>query len=197
MVQRDDILSSPATGETFRFLKTAADTNGRLLEFEMHIQPGGAKALPQHIHPNQEERIEVLKGALTFFVGRETRVLKAGDAVVVPSGTPHHFENNSDDACLLLYEIEPAGQWETLFETLCATSRNPRIVQNGQLNPLALAVTLDKYQDHLYMAGIPVFLQKLMFRALAVIERLQGFQAEYSYVDSVPEAEREVSILLV
>jgi mannose-6-phosphate isomerase-like protein (cupin superfamily) len=193
MVRAGDILSSPTTGETFYFLKTAADTHGRLLAYEIHADPAGRDLLAAHVHPRQEERFEVLKGVVEFTIRRRTVILEAGESLVVPAGTAHTWRNLSDHMALLLTEMEPAGQMETLIETLCATARNPRFRSpDGTTKLLPLAVMLDKYRDHLYPVGV----QKAAIPLLAAVGRTQGFQPEYSYFDCVSEAEREVSIML-
>lgn len=193
MMRAGDILSSPTTGETFYFLKTAADTHGRLLTYEIHAELNGRDLLAAHVHPKQEERFEVLKGVVEFVVNGKTTILEAGESLMVKAGTAHTWRNIGDRMALLLTEIEPAGQMETLIETLCATSRNPRFRSaDGATKLLPLAVMLDKYRDHLYPVGV----QKAAIPLLAAIGRAQGFRAEYSYFDCVSEAEREVSILL-
>ncbi|MCS7178212.1 MAG: cupin domain-containing protein [Anaerolineae bacterium] len=44
--------------------------------------------LPEHAHPHEQITF-VVQGAMEFTLGNETRVLKAGDGVCVPSGVPH------------------------------------------------------------------------------------------------------------
>ncbi len=41
-----------------------------------------------------------------------------------------------------------------------------------------IALTLHTYRDHFYLAGPPIFLQKLMFSALSPLARLRGYQLE-------------------
>jgi quercetin dioxygenase-like cupin family protein len=45
-------------------------------------------SLHEHRHPN-EEVWHVLEGSLELRVGDESRALAAGDAAVIPAGTPH------------------------------------------------------------------------------------------------------------
>jgi len=52
--------------------------------FEMEPQ----SEIPAHDHPN-EQITYILAGELEITVGSETRVLRAGDGVCVPSGTRH------------------------------------------------------------------------------------------------------------
>ena len=44
---------------------------------------------PLHVHTNSDEVIYVLSGRCEQRVGKETVILKAGDALRVPAGAPH------------------------------------------------------------------------------------------------------------
>ena len=63
-------IENPVTGETITFLRTAAETDGELVEIEVTVQPDGAVAAA-HVHPYQSERFEILEGTLEFRNGRE------------------------------------------------------------------------------------------------------------------------------
>ena len=47
------------------------------------------KSNPLHVHTNSDEVIYVLSGRCEQRVGKETVILKAGDALRVPAGVPH------------------------------------------------------------------------------------------------------------
>jgi quercetin dioxygenase-like cupin family protein len=47
------------------------------------------KTNPLHVHTNSDEVIYVLSGSCEQRVGKETVILKAGDALRVPAGVPH------------------------------------------------------------------------------------------------------------
>ena len=61
-------IHNPVSGERITFLKTAADTDGELLEFELELAPDG-RVPGAHVHPEQEERFHVLEGTMTFRLG--------------------------------------------------------------------------------------------------------------------------------
>lgn len=44
--------------------------------------------LPEHAHPH-EQITYVVRGAMEFTLGNQTRILRAGDGVCVPSGVSH------------------------------------------------------------------------------------------------------------
>jgi hypothetical protein len=54
-----DVLDDPTTGSRLVFLRTAAETGGELLEYELTFIPGGFSAR-DHVHPLQSEQHEVL-----------------------------------------------------------------------------------------------------------------------------------------
>jgi hypothetical protein len=67
MARRGDIVENPMTGERTTFLETARDTGGELLRFEYVLPPGWS--VPEHVHPRQEERHEIVSGTLSGCVG--------------------------------------------------------------------------------------------------------------------------------
>ena len=56
-------------------------------------EPGRGPSL--HTHPYEEVLI-VLEGEATLDDGRATRVVSAGDVVVIPAGQPHGFVNSGE-----------------------------------------------------------------------------------------------------
>jgi quercetin dioxygenase-like cupin family protein len=184
MVRSGDTIVSRETGETFTFLKTAADTGGQLLVFQMRVAPGGgAIAAPVHIHPKSEERFTIQQGSISGELDGKPFTAQAGERITIPAGAPHTWRNTSDGPAEFLVEIEPALQMETIFENLCAQSQRGLLSPDGKMNLLRAAIELDTYQDNLYVAGVPIFAQKLVFAALAAIARLRGYPAALEYTD--------------
>ena len=84
MAKAGDVIENPMTGERITFLKTTQETNGQLLRFEYVLPPGFT--IPEHVHPHQEERHEVLSGMLRGRVGGQERDYTDGERVVGPAG---------------------------------------------------------------------------------------------------------------
>jgi quercetin dioxygenase-like cupin family protein len=84
MAKAGDIIENPITGERITFLKTTRETNGELLRFEYVVPP--RFFIPEHFHPHQEERREVLSGTLRGCVGGQERDYSEGERVVGPAG---------------------------------------------------------------------------------------------------------------
>jgi quercetin dioxygenase-like cupin family protein len=67
------------------------------------------------LHRHQYEEVFVLReGEVTFTVGDEERVARAGDIVVVPPDTPHAFVNTGDSRLgMVAIHVSPrfATEW--------------------------------------------------------------------------------------
>ncbi len=101
----------------FRLLlvKTAAETDGELLEMEATYAGTGAMP-PEHLHPSQAERFEVLEGAVQTIVGGEERRYEAGETFEVPAGTPHKM--GADVPTRMRWQVRPALRTAEFFEEL-------------------------------------------------------------------------------
>jgi mannose-6-phosphate isomerase-like protein (cupin superfamily) len=119
MARAGQTVENPATGERVTFVETAADTNGELLVLELEWPRPGERA-PEHVHPEAEERYEVVEGRAAFKVGGEETTAGPGEVVTVPPGTPHLAWNPTADPVRLRVEFRPALRWEEFVERLFA-----------------------------------------------------------------------------
>lgn len=87
-------------------LVTGADTGGRYSLMHETL-PKGSGA-PPHKHTWSDEHFYLLEGEITFLVGEEIKVGRAGDFVFVPRNTRHAFRVDSDKA-VFLNGYTPAG----------------------------------------------------------------------------------------
>ena len=84
--------------------------------FETNSLPG--QFVPVHVHPNQDEFILVLEGALDLKLdGKWTRA-GPGDLVRMPRGVPHGYFNKGEVPARALFWVSPAGRLEALFDAL-------------------------------------------------------------------------------
>jgi quercetin dioxygenase-like cupin family protein len=170
MARAGEVIESPDT--RLVFLKTAADTNGEMLRFEQFVEPTHA-SVPEHVHPRQEERFEVVSGKMGVRAAGTERVVGAGEEIVVPPGTPHTFWNAGEGELHHVVELKPALRHETFFETVFGLQRDGRNLSN----PLQGALIVLEYEN--YLARPPIFVQKIFFRPLALLGRLFGYRASY------------------
>ncbi|WP_341834353.1 cupin domain-containing protein [Chitinophaga pollutisoli] len=184
MVRQGSVIFNPYNQEQFTFLQTHASTGGAYLQIAVVAGPGMESACGslRHRHPLQEERFMVHSGSLWMETGRTARMYHAGEQVIVPPGTPHAWRNGSRSESLhFTYEIAPAMQWECILETLWSLSQKGALNRQGQACFLQLATTLHRYPDHCYLAGMPVILQKWLFRFMARIAKWLGYRPYHKY----------------
>src|SRR5438270_260128 len=89
------VIDNPITGERIVIRQSGADTEGRLLSFDLFLPPGG-HVPATHAHPVQEERFTVIAGQMRFRVGRRIELMGPGDTVVVTPWTAHWFGAAAD-----------------------------------------------------------------------------------------------------
>jgi len=168
-------IENPATGMQLVFRKTARETGGRAVVVEVMLAPNGL--LPRlHVHPHQQERVEVLAGNVGAHIGRRRSVVGAGARLTVAAGTPHRFWNAGDDTAHLVAEISPALAFESLVETLCALAADGRTNAAGLPSPLRFAVVAAAHFDTFRLAFPPAPVQRLAFALAAPVGRALGYR---------------------
>jgi quercetin dioxygenase-like cupin family protein len=163
-----------ATGERIVFERLGRDTAGALLRGDGFLAPGvGVRG--RHIHPNQEERFEVLEGVVRFRVGREKRIARAGEVIVVPAGTAHTLGNVGESDVRFLFEFRPALNTETFFENAFAllSTRGP-----GTSLPMILEFSelLTHYSREFRLAPAPL---RWLTMAAAPMGRIIGYKPRF------------------
>ena len=92
-----------------RFLITAENSSGSIAAFEL-IVPGGQRlAAPAHSHDHYEEAIYGIDGVLTWTVGGRQIDVGPGQALCIPRGAIHRFDNNGSQDAKALCVITPAA----------------------------------------------------------------------------------------
>ncbi|QKY20833.1 cupin domain-containing protein [Halolamina sp. CBA1230] len=184
-------VEAPRSGKRVRYLDVPDDGATGPARFEMWLAPPPESHGPmRHIHPEQDEILEVVSGTLGVWHDGETRTLDAGERAVIPAGDPHRFWNAGDGELHLEGAVTPGLETEVFMYTTYGMARDHAATPSGMpLNPLRLAPVLDRYDDLLYLAHLPIALQKAAIRAVAPLARGVGFRAEYP--EYVPEPRRE------
>ena len=189
MARSGEVVENPMIGDRVTWRKTAQETHGELLRYELVVWPA-AKGPLAHIHPRQEERFEVLSGTLRARVGDREQTLSVGQSLVVAPGTPHTWWNDGQDEAHVLVEFRPALHFETILETGYGLARDGKTNEKGVPNPLQLGVMFNEYKDEIYLAALPIAAQKVLWALLGTIGKLLGYKARYpEYSGPEPEGE--------
>ena len=179
MAYAGQIIQNPVSGESIEFIRTAADTNGELLEFELELTPDG-HVPGAHVHPEQEERFHVLEGTMKFRLGMKTIVAEAGDTVVVPKGRVHRFKNAGDGVARARVEVVPALDMEQLFETTAELAHEGRVTSKGMPKPLHLALFVRRYEREVRAPFPPAGVVRALMAPLAALARRRGHDERYA-----------------
>jgi quercetin dioxygenase-like cupin family protein len=179
MAHAGQILSDPVSGETIEFVHTAADTDGELLAINLTLTPDG-HVPGTHVHPEQEERFQVLSGTMKFKVGFKTIIARPGETVVVPAGKRHRFNNAGDDDARVRVEVRPALRMEELFETSAGLAKEGRTNGRGMPKPLDLALFVREYAHEVRAPFPPAPIVKAAMAPLAWIARHRGLAERYT-----------------
>jgi len=170
-------IAAPQLGLRLRFVDVATDTGGELLRLEVFVDPD-QPVFGKHMHPRQEERVEVLSGGLRGQVGGEGKVLNAGDAFAVSATVMHHWLSQPGEPTHLRVEFRPALRTEVVFETLIGVASEGKVRRNGMPRLLQAAVFIQEYGEELYFP-IPGPIKAVLAKVVAPVARRYGYAPFY------------------
>jgi quercetin dioxygenase-like cupin family protein len=92
-----------------RFLITGEDATGSVAVFELGVPSAQRLAAPAHSHDHYEETIYGLEGVLTWTVDGKAIEVGPGQALCIPRGAVHRFDNHGETNAKALCVISPAA----------------------------------------------------------------------------------------
>jgi quercetin dioxygenase-like cupin family protein len=109
------VFDNPRTGEKVTVLLTGAETEGQLFRADYVLRAGSAIGA-EHVHPKQEQRVEVLSGVMHCRIDGEEHIVRPGEAVVIPAGARHFVWNSGAEPLHAIDEYRPDLNMERYFE---------------------------------------------------------------------------------
>jgi quercetin dioxygenase-like cupin family protein len=103
-----------------RFLVTADDTNGSASVFTCTVPAGEMLRAPAHSHDGFEETVYGLTGVLTWTVDGQRIAVGPGEALCIPRGAVHRFDNLGDEDATQLMVASPGLLGPIYFEEAAA-----------------------------------------------------------------------------
>ena len=100
-----------------RFLVEAADSNGSASVFECFV-PADSKMPAPHSHDAFEETIYGLEGTSTWRVDGRTLDIPPGEAICIPRGAVHGFDNNGTENAKFLAISTPGVMTPDYFREI-------------------------------------------------------------------------------
>jgi quercetin dioxygenase-like cupin family protein len=92
-----------------RFLITGENSSGSIAAFELAVPAAQRLAAPAHSHDHYEETIYGIDGVLTWTVDGKRADVEPGQALCIPRGAVHRFDNNGERDAKALCVITPAA----------------------------------------------------------------------------------------
>jgi quercetin dioxygenase-like cupin family protein len=97
------------------FVLRIVSDDGEVLKMEARYAGDGVLP-PEHMHPHQTERFEVLEGSVRVIVPSGEQVHVAGDVFEIGQGTRHRM--TADEPARVLWQVRPALRTAEFFERL-------------------------------------------------------------------------------
>src|SRR5579871_1037120 len=92
-----------------RFLLTGDNSTGIIAAFELAVPAARGLSAPAHSHDHYEETIYGIEGMLTWTVAGQQIEVGPGQALCIPRGAVHRFDNHGSRDAKALCVITPAA----------------------------------------------------------------------------------------
>ncbi len=92
-----------------KFLITGENSNGSVAAFELFVPAAQRLMAPAHSHDHYEETIYGIQGIITWTVDGKAIDVGPGQALCIPRGAVHRFDNNGAQDVKALCVISPAA----------------------------------------------------------------------------------------
>ena len=123
---------------TIQFLVEVKDSGGSVAIFELTVPPG-AKVPIAHSHDAYEETIYGLQGSVTLTLAGQPIEIGAGQALCIPRGVVHRFDNHSSTEAKSLAVISPGILGPEYFREIAAVVK---AAVAGPPDPAAIAAVM-------------------------------------------------------
>ncbi|RDC65526.1 cupin domain-containing protein [Adhaeribacter pallidiroseus] len=177
------IIRNSKTGQEIRFLQSGPETKGQLLHLQTTYQPHSREPAA-HYHPYQTEDFKVLAGEINVRIGKEVKILKKGDGLHLPANTIHAKWNAAEQAAVVDWQIRPALNTATFFETTTGLANAGKTNAVGMPSIWQVALLATHFANVFRLAKPPFMLQRVVFGLLTPIAYLLGYRPTYpEYLD--------------
>lgn len=105
---------------TISFLLTGEDTNGSVSVFEVTVPAGQKLMAPAHKNDTYEETLYGIAGTLTWTIDGEAIDVGPGQALCIPRGAVHRFDNFGTEDARQLSIVTPAVMGPAYFREASA-----------------------------------------------------------------------------
>jgi len=125
-----------------RFLLTGYDSGGSVSVFEVLVPVGQKLAAPAHKNDAYEEILYGIEGVLTWTVDGTPIEVGPGQALCIPRGAVHRFDNLGDEDVKQLAVISPAMMGPAYFREAA------EVIDDAAGGPPDRAKMMDVFRRH-------------------------------------------------
>lgn len=186
MSKAGDAIENPVTGERVIVRVGTEDSGGELLAVDTFVRPGGA-VTGEHVHPAIEEYFTVVRGRVGFRLDGQESIAELNQRLHVPAGVAHDWWNAGEQEAHLMVEIRPGERFEEMAVNLFGLAQDGKTNSKGMPNLLQAAIFAREFSDVLYFTEPPLWVQRVLFGALAAIARALGYRGSYPRYSGAPE----------
>src|SRR5512135_1370832 len=108
---------------TVRFLLTGDNSTGSIAAFELGVPGAQRLPAPAHSHDHYEETIYGIDGVLTWTVDGKQIDVGPGQALCIPRGASHRFDNHGSRDVKALCVITPAAIGPLYFREIAEVTK--------------------------------------------------------------------------
>jgi quercetin dioxygenase-like cupin family protein len=164
------VIVNARTGQRMRFEEPASPEVLRITCWS----PATDAREPEHTHPRQESRFELLAGELVFELEGVARTVRAPGDVTIPAGARHRFWNARPEEAHYIQEFRPALEMRAFFELLFHLANEGRLAENGMPDLLDIPAVLDASSDVLRPTSPPWAVLRLTAALLRPFAAIRG-----------------------
>lgn len=144
---------------------------------KVSLEPNAAGP-PEHIHQHFDEFFAVEKGTLSLLINGQKRILKAGESVMIPKGTPHKPFNETDQAVILNDSTDAHPTMPSHF-AYGLSQLYPVMDNYGAQSPkVLLKLAALGFKCDTWMQNPPIFVQKTIRWLLSPSARIISKMSE-------------------
>ena len=108
---------------TVRFLVTGEQSSGSVAAFELFVPAGQRLTAPAHSHDHYEETIYGIASVMRWTVNGQPVDVGPGQALCIPRGAVHRFDNEGHEDARALCVITPAAIGPQYFHEVADVAR--------------------------------------------------------------------------
>lgn len=136
---------------------------------------------PEHIHGSFPENFIVAEGTLSLMVNGEKKILRAGESLLVPPGTPHRPFNETGSRVVVASPTTPEYAIPEKFSVFLTQAYGFFDESERHSQPPQVLLQMSRFSPEydLWLASVPVSLQKSLYFVIGPTARLLGYRQYY------------------